>query len=91
MNAGGDGSPSPAENIDLPCKEFSEFKVDFQKFVDVYGVAYFSFLQFALQQARTIDDKIVYNLNTSVPTQSFAGQVSAREQCMSLYKEVLFN
>ncbi len=45
-------------------------------------------LQDALQQKRAIDDRIVYKLNTSVPTESFAGQVDAKEQCMSLYGEV---
>ena len=37
---------------------------------------------------RTLDDKIIYKLNTSVPTQSFAGQVSAEERCKELYEEV---
>lgn len=37
---------------------------------------------------RAIDDKIIYKLNTSVPTQSFAGQVSAEECCKQLYEEV---
>lgn len=36
---------------------------------------------------RAIDDKIIYKLNTSVPTVSFADQVSAREQCKELYEQ----
>ena len=45
-------------------------------------------LQEALQQLRALDDKIIYKLNTSVPTQSFAGLVSADERCKQLYEEV---
>lgn len=37
---------------------------------------------------RALDDRIIYKLNTSVPTQSFAGQVSAEERCKQLYQEV---
>lgn len=46
------------------------------------------FLQEALLQERAIDDRIIYKLNTSVPTESFTGQINAKEQCMTLYKEV---
>lgn len=45
-------------------------------------------VQEALQQMRSLDDKIIYKLNTSVPTQSFAGQISAEERCKQLYEEV---
>lgn len=37
---------------------------------------------------RALDDKIIYKLNTSVPTQSFAGQISAEDRCKELYEEV---
>lgn len=37
---------------------------------------------------RALDDRIIYKLNTSVPTQSFAGQISAEERCKQLYEEV---
>lgn len=37
---------------------------------------------------RALDDRIVYKLNTSIPTTSFADQVNAPEQCKSLYQEV---
>ena len=37
---------------------------------------------------RTIDDKIIYALNTTVPTQSFKGQVNATETCKDLYSQV---
>ncbi|XP_038076106.1 coiled-coil domain-containing protein 58-like isoform X2 [Patiria miniata] len=37
---------------------------------------------------RTIDDKIIYALNTTVPTQSFAGQVDAKETCKDLYSQL---
>ncbi|XP_022107603.1 coiled-coil domain-containing protein 58-like isoform X2 [Acanthaster planci] len=38
-----------------------------------------------LKNMRTIDDKIIYALNTTVPTQSFAGQVDATETCKDLH------
>lgn len=37
---------------------------------------------------RALDDRIIYKLNTSVPTQSFAGQISAEDRCKQLYEEV---
>lgn len=38
---------------------------------------------------RTTDDKIIYKLNTSVPTISFAGEISARDECKNLYEQVI--
>ncbi|KAI8502684.1 protein MIX23-like [Branchiostoma floridae x Branchiostoma belcheri] len=48
------------------------------------------FLEFqeALKKFRTIDDKIVYQLNTAIPTSSFADKVNAGTQCKSLYEEL---
>ncbi|XP_033635856.1 coiled-coil domain-containing protein 58-like isoform X2 [Asterias rubens] len=37
---------------------------------------------------RTIDDKIIYALNTTVPTQSFKGQVDASATCQDLYSQL---
>ena len=37
---------------------------------------------------RADDDKIIYKLNTSLPTTSFADQVSATEHCKGLYEQV---
>lgn len=34
---------------------------------------------------RDIDDKIIYALNTSIPTESFKGQLSASETCKDLH------
>lgn len=34
-----------------------------------------------LKKLRDIDDKLVYALNVSIPTQSFKGQVHAEENC----------
>lgn len=34
---------------------------------------------------RDVDDKIVYTLNTSIPTESFKGQLSASGKCTDLY------
>ena len=44
--------------------------------------------QEAVQQMRAIDDRIIYKLNTSVPTISFADEVSTKEQCKELYEQV---
>lgn len=37
---------------------------------------------------RDVDDKIVYALNTSIPTESFKGQLSASEKCTDLYSKL---
>ncbi|GLV42171.1 Coiled-coil domain-containing 58 [Carabus blaptoides fortunei] len=48
------------------------------------------FLEFqdALKNMRTIDDKIIYALNTSIPTDSFRSQVDATSTCKKLYENV---
>ncbi|XP_047001297.1 protein MIX23 isoform X1 [Schistocerca americana] len=48
------------------------------------------FLEFqdALKKMRTVDDKIVYMLNTSIPTESFKGQVDPTATCKQLYEEL---
>ena len=51
-------------------------------------LSYCVYVQESLAQMRAIDDKIIYKLNTSIPTQSFSGQVSAATQCKQLYDEV---
>lgn len=37
---------------------------------------------------RTLDDKIIYTFNTSIPTDSFKGQVNESATCKHLYDEV---
>lgn len=37
---------------------------------------------------REVDDKIIYALNTTIPTESFKGQVSAGETCQVLYSKL---
>lgn len=37
---------------------------------------------------RGVDDKIVYVLNTSIPTESFKGQSTASAKCTELYGEL---
>ena len=46
-------------------------------------------LQEALKVLRLIDDKIIYKLNKSIPTDSFVGQVNAEQKCQELYNEVV--
>lgn len=48
------------------------------------------FLQFqeALKKMRDLDDKIIYALNTSLPTESFKGQVDSEKTCRDLYSKL---
>lgn len=48
----------------------------------------FSEFKEALQQMRAIDDKIIYKLNTTIPTVSFAGEVSAQDKCKELHDQM---
>ena len=41
-----------------------------------------------MEGARKVDDGIIYRLNTSIPTTSFKGEVSAADKCKELYEEV---
>uniref|UniRef100_T1JJ03 Protein MIX23 n=1 Tax=Strigamia maritima TaxID=126957 RepID=T1JJ03_STRMM len=38
---------------------------------------------------RTIDDKIIYALNTTIPTDSFCSQVNASAECKRLYEQLV--
>uniref|UniRef100_A0A8C6T6N6 Protein MIX23 n=1 Tax=Neogobius melanostomus TaxID=47308 RepID=A0A8C6T6N6_9GOBI len=49
----------------------------------------FSMFQEALKVMRTIDDRIVYGLNTTVPTVSFSGKVDATQTCKQLYESMM--
>lgn len=42
-----------------------------------------------LKNLRSLDDKIIYKLNVSVPTQSFKNEIDAETKCGTLYKELL--
>ncbi|XP_075971728.1 coiled-coil domain-containing 58 [Anticarsia gemmatalis] len=48
------------------------------------------FLEFQdnLKKMRILDDKIVYSLNTSIPTESFASKVDAHSACQDLYSQI---
>ena len=37
---------------------------------------------------RVLDDKIIYSLNTTIPTDSFRGKVDAVNTCKQLYTQV---
>ncbi|XP_021106920.1 coiled-coil domain-containing protein 58 isoform X2 [Heterocephalus glaber] len=41
-----------------------------------------------LKVMRTIDDRIVHELNTTVPTASFAGKIDASQTCKQLYESL---
>uniref|UniRef100_A0A8C3WHQ9 Protein MIX23 n=1 Tax=Catagonus wagneri TaxID=51154 RepID=A0A8C3WHQ9_9CETA len=38
---------------------------------------------------RSIDDRIVHELNTTVPTASFAGKIDASQTCKQLYESLM--
>lgn len=40
---------------------------------------------------RELDDKIIYALNTSIPTESFKGQISPSQTCEQLYNQLQEN
>lgn len=44
--------------------------------------------QEALKKMRNVDDRIVYALNTSVPTKSFSDKVNATDKCKQLYEQL---
>ncbi|XP_059613402.1 protein MIX23 [Phlebotomus argentipes] len=48
------------------------------------------FLEFqeSLKKMREVDDKIIYALNTSIPTESFKGQVDAKGTCEGLFRQL---
>lgn len=37
---------------------------------------------------RQIDDKIIYLLNTTIPTESFKGQVDPKNKCKDLFQQI---
>ncbi|XP_077100771.1 protein MIX23 [Siphateles boraxobius] len=49
----------------------------------------FSMFQEVLKGMRTIDDRIVHALNTTVPTVSFSGKVDATQTCKELYESLM--
>ncbi|XP_062984982.1 protein MIX23 isoform X1 [Elgaria multicarinata webbii] len=48
----------------------------------------FAEFQELLKVMRTIDDRIVHELNTTVPTASFAGKVDASQTCKELHQSL---
>ncbi|KAL4707607.1 hypothetical protein ACJJTC_002973 [Scirpophaga incertulas] len=48
------------------------------------------FLEFQdiLKKMRILDDKIVYSLNTSIPTESFQSKIDASAACQDLYVQI---
>ncbi|KAF5903625.1 coiled-coil domain-containing protein 58 [Clarias magur] len=46
-------------------------------------------LEEVLKAMRTVDDRIVHALNTTVPTVSFSGKVDATQTCKDLYESLM--
>ncbi|XP_053688240.1 protein MIX23 [Sabethes cyaneus] len=53
-----------------------------------YECGDFSQFQEELKKMRDLDDKIVYALNTSLPTESFKGQVDPEAKCRELHRQL---
>uniref|UniRef100_A0A8V0ZM84 Protein MIX23 n=1 Tax=Gallus gallus TaxID=9031 RepID=A0A8V0ZM84_CHICK len=49
----------------------------------------FAEFQELLRVMRTIDDRIVHELNTTIPTASFVGKVDASQTCKELYQSLM--
>ncbi|XP_004081117.1 coiled-coil domain-containing protein 58 [Oryzias latipes] len=49
----------------------------------------FSLFQEVLKVMRTIDDRIIHALNSTVPTVSFSGKVDATQTCKQLYESMM--
>ncbi|XP_003941700.1 protein MIX23 isoform X2 [Saimiri boliviensis] len=49
----------------------------------------FAEFQELLKVMRTIDDRIVHELNTTVPTASFVGKIDASQTCKQLYESLM--
>ncbi|KAL9700402.1 hypothetical protein quinque_003843 [Culex quinquefasciatus] len=49
-----------------------------------YECGDFSQFQEQLKRMRDLDDKIIYALNTSLPTESFKGQIDSEAKCRDL-------
>ncbi|XP_031552731.1 coiled-coil domain-containing protein 58-like [Actinia tenebrosa] len=60
-----------------------------KKEITQMSCADFSEFKEALKVLRLLDDKIMYKLNTSVPTESFAGEINGEAKCRELYTELL--
>ncbi|XP_063812901.1 protein MIX23 isoform X2 [Pseudophryne corroboree] len=48
----------------------------------------FAEFQDMLRVMRTLDDRIVHELNTTIPTVSFAGKIDASQTCKHLYESL---
>lgn len=48
----------------------------------------FTFVQDTLKRMRVVDDKIVYALNRTVPTESFSTKVDSNATCKDLFSQV---
>ncbi|CAD7003357.1 unnamed protein product [Ceratitis capitata] len=48
------------------------------------------FLEFqeSIKKLRAVDDNIIYTLNTSLPTESFKGQVNCEKVCTNLFNQL---
>ncbi|XP_055843978.1 protein MIX23 [Episyrphus balteatus] len=53
-----------------------------------YSCNDFLAFQESLKKMRDLDDKIIYALNTSLPTESFKGQVDSEKTCHNLYSKL---
>ncbi|XP_069700551.1 protein MIX23 [Periplaneta americana] len=66
---------------------------DFIKMAAAVTMECGDFLEFqdALKKMRMLDDKIIYALNTTIPTDSFKSQVDPSSSCKELYEQLKKN
>lgn len=53
------------------------------KLINVY-----LYLQDSLKKMRQLDDKIIYLLNTTIPTESFKSQIDPSNKCKDLFQQI---
>uniref|UniRef100_A0A5F9DP99 Protein MIX23 n=1 Tax=Oryctolagus cuniculus TaxID=9986 RepID=A0A5F9DP99_RABIT len=55
----------------------------------ILNIKLWKFYHELLKVMRTTDDRIVHELNTTVPTASFAGKIDASQTCKQLYESLM--
>lgn len=70
----------------IPCADFLEFQVSHSRIEEIFELSLRIFhLQEYLKSLREVDDKIIYALNTTIPTNSFKGQLDPARKCRDLH------
>merc|ERR1711953_1585217 len=76
------------ENISFSRKNLLSFTIEMTLPLGMKQCDDFMMFQGALKNMRLIDDKIVYALNTSIPTASFKEKIDPTSKCKELYHQI---